>query len=323
VRTLVTGATGLIGANVCELLRARGDDVVALVRDGSDATALVDLGVEIARGDITVVADVDRASDGVDVIVNSAALLGGPGQSLADQLAANHLAALSCYDAARRGGFRVVELSTTPFLRRDRTLTERPELLDEAEIGDDPYAISKGRAFRDGLQRVSAGEDIVFVIPGGTFGPSPVVKRAMAITSFNRLVRAAILGHVSEFPAFPVPWVLASDVAQAVIGAIDRGVPGVAYIAFGREEMTTATFLDLACRLAGVAHRVADVVLDPGDEAFRAQYGETMFDMATRVWPTPTYDNSETLRVLDLDPTPIEPGLVRTIAWLRDEGWLG
>jgi hypothetical protein len=26
--------------------------------------------------------------------------------------------------------------------------------------------------------------------------------------------------------------------------------------------------------------------------------------------------------VLDLDPTPIEAGLVRTIAWLRAEGWL-
>src|SRR5690554_4981461 len=78
-RVLVTGATDLIGANVCEILRARGDDVVALVRDGSDATALVDLGVEIVRGDITVEADVDRAADGVEVIVNSAALLGGPG----------------------------------------------------------------------------------------------------------------------------------------------------------------------------------------------------------------------------------------------------
>jgi len=320
---MVTGATGLIGANVCELLRTQGHEVVALVREGSDAAALTALGVEIVRGDITVTADVDRASDGVDVIVNSAALLGGPGQSLDDQLAANHLAALSCYDAGSRGGRRVIELSTTPFLRRDRTLTERPELLDEAEIGDDPYAISKGRAFRDGMDRVRAGEDIVFVIPGGTFGPSPVVKRAMAITSFNRLVRAAILGHVTEFPAFPVPWVLARDVALAVVAAIDRGEPGVAYIAFGREEMTTAAFLDLACRVAGVAHRVADVVLDPTDESFRAQYGETMFDMATRVWPTPTYDNSETLRVLGLEPVPIEAGLVQTVAWLRNEGWLG
>ena len=85
---LVTGATGLIGANVCKLLRARDVDTKALVRPGSDATGLEALGVEIVRGDITVEADVHRAAQGVDVIVNSAALLGGSSQDMEEQLAA-------------------------------------------------------------------------------------------------------------------------------------------------------------------------------------------------------------------------------------------
>ena len=142
---LVTGATGLIGANVCKLLVERGDHARRLVRAESDPSELAALGVEIATGDITVEADVQSAADGVDVIVNSAALLGGNQQDMATSIAANHLGSLYCYDAARDGRRRVIELTTTPFLRYDVTLTERPEMLREDVIPNDPYAVSKGR----------------------------------------------------------------------------------------------------------------------------------------------------------------------------------
>ena len=76
------------------------------------------------------------------------------------------------------------------------------------------------------------GEDIVFVIPGGTFGPSPCVKPAMHATSFNRLIRGGINGKLHEYAASPIPWVRAEDVADATISSITRGDAGVTYIAF-------------------------------------------------------------------------------------------
>jgi nucleoside-diphosphate-sugar epimerase len=57
VKYFVTGATGFLGGRVARLLRAAGHDVVALVRDPSQAVALASEGVELARGDVT-----DRAS---------------------------------------------------------------------------------------------------------------------------------------------------------------------------------------------------------------------------------------------------------------------
>jgi dihydroflavonol-4-reductase len=321
MRVLVTGATGLIGANVCRLLRERGDEVQALVRPGSDDAVLSALGVEIAAGDITAASDVARAAQGTQAVVNSAALLGGVEQDMDAQIAVNHLGSLYCYDAARDVGARMIELTTTPFLRPDQPLTEHPEMRPESEILDNPYALTKGRAFRDGRERAAGGEDIVFVIPGGTFGPSPVVQRSLAPTSYNALVRGAIRGRISEYAAFPVPWVDASDVASVVVSSIDKGVAGAAYLAFGGDEpMTTAAFLSLACEVAGVPHRVTDVVIEEGDEAARLKYGDTLYELATRGSAARRYDNTETRRTLGYDPSPVRPVLQRTAAWLRDNG---
>ena len=55
----VTGATGILGANVCTQLIAKGYKARASVRDmnNSDARALQEAGVEVVPGDLK-----DRAS---------------------------------------------------------------------------------------------------------------------------------------------------------------------------------------------------------------------------------------------------------------------
>ena len=86
---LVTGATGLAGANICKLLIERGDNVRALARDGADTAPLVALGVEVVTGDVTDADDVLRAATGSDSAIHCAALLGGASQNLADFEAVN------------------------------------------------------------------------------------------------------------------------------------------------------------------------------------------------------------------------------------------
>ena len=50
-RTLVTGATGFLGAHVAQLLVRRGDVVRALVRPSSDVRALDGLELETVTGE--------------------------------------------------------------------------------------------------------------------------------------------------------------------------------------------------------------------------------------------------------------------------------
>jgi uncharacterized protein YbjT (DUF2867 family) len=49
---LVTGASGLLGANICAIARAGKWAVRALIHGKADAVPLEALGVEIAYGDI-------------------------------------------------------------------------------------------------------------------------------------------------------------------------------------------------------------------------------------------------------------------------------
>ena len=53
LRIFVTGATGFIGAHVARILRARADEVVALVRSPAKAEALKELGCELVQGSLT------------------------------------------------------------------------------------------------------------------------------------------------------------------------------------------------------------------------------------------------------------------------------
>jgi nucleoside-diphosphate-sugar epimerase len=314
---MITGATGLIGSNVCEQLREAGTRVRALVRHGSETEPLAALGVELVFGDITSPADVRRAAEGADAIVNSAALLGGAVQDFQASYEANYGGSVNCYDVA--AGRRVIELATTTFLRHAAPLTEQPEVVDD--VPGDPYSVSKAAAFREGRTRNAAGADIVFVIPGGTFGPSPTPKRAMSDTSFNRLIRAVLRGRISDYVSYPVPWVFVADVASVVVSSLEKGKTGDAYLAFGGEDaQTTAAFLNVACEVAGVEHRVAEVRIDPDDQAAVERYGTTLVGLAQRSWPVPWFDNSYTRAQLDYGPTDLRTGLSQTVTWLRTLG---
>src|SRR4051794_3250683 len=136
---LVTGATGLIGSNVCKLLIEAGRPARALARSGSDVEPLRGLGVELGPGDITRADDVRTAAQGCAAIVNAAALLGGSNQDMEAQWATNHRGSLHCYDAAAEASVRVIELTTTTFFRHDEPLTESPVALPAEEAGGDPY----------------------------------------------------------------------------------------------------------------------------------------------------------------------------------------
>lgn len=314
---LVTGATGLVGSNVCRLLLEERRAVRALVRHGSETEPLAELGVELAFGDLTDADSVLRAADGCEAIVNSAAVLGGPEQDLEQQRATNVDGAANVFDAGKTVGCRVVTLSTTTFFEHEKPLTESSDVSDASS--DDPYTVTKRAAYLDAMQRADNGQDIVVVVPGGTFGPAPTAQRAMAPTSFNRIVRAALRGRFTEYIAYPVPWVFADDVANAAISAISKGRSGDKYLAFGAEDaMTTAAFLNTACELAGVEHRVQDVRIAPDDAEALERYGPSLLALGARTFPVPWFDNEQTRETLDYDPVPLRYALKRTIEWLSE-----
>ncbi len=69
---LLVGATGQLGGVIARRLRGQERHVRALVRERSDHSALVDIGVEPHIGDLKDRASLDRAMRGVDIVITTA-----------------------------------------------------------------------------------------------------------------------------------------------------------------------------------------------------------------------------------------------------------
>jgi dihydroflavonol-4-reductase len=324
---LVTGATGLAGANICKLLTERGDSVRALARVTADTEPLVALGVEVVVGDVTDAHDVRRAATGSDAAIHCAALLGGASQDLADFRAVNIGGTKNVLDAAEACGLRrVVAVSTGTFFDTDAGL-DREDAPISKEPSSDPYTITKMAAFMDAMSRAEAGHDVVSTHPGAIFGPSPVVSNALGRTSFNRVLLSALRQRIDRYLKFPVSWVFAEDIAQGCILALDKGVSGERYMLDGQPEdvVSIAEACNRICELAGSDHRVEDV--EPSDDLEQAQtFGPTLMAIALKAAQETReirpLKESKTYKRLGYEPISLDEGLARTTAWLRGIGRL-
>jgi dihydroflavonol-4-reductase len=324
---LVTGATGLAGANVCRQLCERGDRVRALARPTADTGPLAALGVEIVTGDVTDADDVRLATAGADSAIHCAALLGGASQNLPDFEAVNTVGARNVLDAAAAEGLRrVVAVSTSTFFDVGRSVDREDAPVMEAP-SDDPYTITKLAAFEDAMARAAAGQDVLTTHPGAIFGPSPVATNALGRTSFNRVLLSALRRRITRYLTFPVSWVLAEDVAQGCILALDRGVAGERYFLDGRPEdvVSTAEACNRICTVAGIDHRVEDVAPSEDPELLET-FGPTLLAIANKLASAPTQHRgvteSKTYQRLGYLPTDLDEGLRRTTAWLEAIGKL-
>jgi uncharacterized protein YbjT (DUF2867 family) len=114
---LVVGGTGHLGRKVVEALQARGKRVRALVRPGSDASALEAQSVRIIRGDMLDPASLDLAMEGVDAVITTAA--GYTGHTEGDSADIDITGNSNLAEAAQRAGVRRFVL--TSILTCDQT----------------------------------------------------------------------------------------------------------------------------------------------------------------------------------------------------------
>ena len=120
---LVVGATGLLGAEICGQLRARGLPVRGLVRRGSvRERPLRDLGVEVCTGDLRVRADVERACRGVSAVISTATAMGAKDTTL------------KLKDIDRRGQLQLVEVAKGAGVRQFVYISASPTLQSTAPL---------------------------------------------------------------------------------------------------------------------------------------------------------------------------------------------
>ncbi len=247
MRALVTGATGFVGAAVARTLLAQGWEVRALVRESSDRSNLITLPVELALGDLTDRASLDRAVDDCAALFHVAAdyRLGAPDPS--ELYRANVDGTRNILMAAQRAGVeRVVYTSSVATIGIPADGTpgdERTPVALEAMIGH--YKRSKFLAEQAALEAAREGLSLVIVNPSTPIGPGDVKP-----TPTGRMVLDAAAGRMPAYVDTGLNVVHVDDVARGHLLALSRGRTGERYI-LGGMDMTLEQILGEIARIVG------------------------------------------------------------------------
>jgi dihydroflavonol-4-reductase len=247
-KTLVTGATGLVGSAVARRLVEEGFPVRALVRPGSPRYHIEGLGLEFAEGDIRDAESVRRSLDGIRYVFHVAADYRLWARDPREIYAANVDGTRIMMQEAKRAGVeRVVYTSSvaTLGLRADGSAAdESVPLVTEDGIG--AYKRSKIAAERL-VETMIADEGLPAVIVNPS---TPIGPRDVKPTPTGRIIVEAARGRVPGFLDTGLNLVHVDDVAAGHLAALRRGTIGERYI-LGGENVLLADMLAEIARLVG------------------------------------------------------------------------
>lgn len=223
---LVTGASGMVGGGLVEMLVQRRESVRVLVRPTSRTSTLERLPAEIVRADLGDPAALARAVEGCARVYHVAGLVSyrraDAERLYQTNVAGTHNLLAAALDAGVR---RVVLTSSTAAVG----LSEDGRVLDEAAPFDAgyarfPYMWTKHLAEVEAAEAVALGLDVVIVNPSTILGAGDVHLNT------GRLFRQIAAGKVKAAPPGGNAVVALTDVVQGHLLAMERGRTGRRYI---------------------------------------------------------------------------------------------
>lgn len=233
--TLLVGATGLLGPEICQRLKGAGREVRALIRPTSDAskrTALQALGVELVEGDLKEPASLARACASVDAVISTASstLSRQAGDSIET---VDHLGQLALIDAARQADVdRFVFVS----------FRENPNI-------QFPLTVAK-RAVEQALKSSS----MAYTIIQASYFMEVWLSPALGFDVANHRVR--FYGDGEQ----PISWISYRDVARAAADAVIEDVARREVVELGGPEALSPKAVVRMFEVAGAGAIATDIV---------------------------------------------------------------
>lgn len=325
--TLVTGATGFIGANVVRALLEAGHTVRALLRPASVTLNLHNLPIEMIYGDLLDPSSLRTALDGCHTLYHVAAhysLWTPQPQTL---YATNVDGTANLLRAALDLGLEKVvytsSVATIGLMPDGQAADETAFLSLSKAIGH--YKRSKVLAEQRALTFCQQGLPLVVVNPSAPIGPWDVKP-----TPTGKIILDFLQRKMPAYLDTGLNLVDVRDVAQGHLLAAQNGKIGERYI-LGCRNMTLQEILQMMAEVSGLP---APKFRIPYGVALSAGYISEWIARLTRRPPRiplsgvrmarhPMYFSSrKAIRELSLPQSPIEPAMHVAVQWYRDNRYI-
>lgn len=326
-RVAITGASGLLGANLAAELVAAGHQIAAIRRAGTKTSHLDDIPIEWHDADLGSTAAMTRAFQGAACVFHCAAAVTVKRTVTPEMTAANVTGTANVIDAVVAAGVpRLVHTSSVVAVGLSTDGQPCDETarwnFDQEGMGD-AYSITKYRA-EAVLEAARARLDAVIVNPTYMIGPRD------ARPSSGRLVVDIVRRRVPGWTPGYNNFVDVRDVALGMIAAWHKGRRGERYILAGH-EMTYGDFMREVARVAGtrppqrrVPRPAAWLFGKWGDLVERTGRDPVVNSVQIRYAYSDRFRfrSDKAARELGYRPGPLEPALRDAIDWFRAHGML-
>lgn len=322
-RIWLSGATGFVGKAVARVLRMRGDEVIAPVRDRRRAAELLDMGVTVLEEDLS---DVDRLAEtmrDVDGVIHSAGsykvgITRAERGAMWDANIGTTTRVLDAAEAARVP--RIVYVSTVGIFGNTRgKVVDETYRRNIREGFLSWYDETKYGAHEVAMQRARAGAPIITVQPSQVYGPG----------DYTAVGEQLSLAHAGKLPyraleEVGLGFVHVDDLAVGIVAAMDKGAVGRAYVLSGSTHRLGDAFA-IAARLGG--KRLPRIAIPTGLLRLLAPVGrfigQANLSEVVAASSSVTYwaSSERAARELDFKPRSLEDGLRDTFEAMADAAY--
>ncbi len=327
MKTLVTGGTGFVGANVVRALLQHGREVRALVRPRSDTRNLDSLDLELVTGDLRDRHSLEAALEGCDTVYHVAALYTLWAANPQEVYDSNVTGTVNLLDAADVAGVeKIVYTSSvaTVGLPKDGTPGTEDVPLHPKDLVSH-YKRSKYLAEQEVLKYAQRGVPVVIVNPSFPVGPWDAKP-----TPSGQMIVNFLRGKIPAYVDTGLNVVDVEDVAIGHIMAAEKGRIGERYI-LGYANLRLPELFQLLEQVSGV--KAPRIRLPYGCAYLAACISEGVARTITHKAPFVTlagvklsrkrmfFDAAKAVRELGFPQTPAVEALGKAVHWFRGHGY--
>lgn len=332
-KVLVTGASGLVGANLIRKLLENGRDVRALIH--SDRRGLIGLDVETVGADIRDPGSLVFAMRDVEIVYHlagsiSIAMDSGQEMEAVNSIGTRNVVA-ACLQTRVRRLIHFSSISALSQAPLDQPLDETRPMVDDVCLRSDlgripPYDRSKAQSEREVLAGMVHGLEVVILQPTAILGPFDF-KPSYVGQALILLAR----GWIPALVPGGFDWVDVRDVVEGALAAEQSAPSGRRYLLGGRWH----SIREVAELVAGETHRGTPILTVPLWLA--DAFAPMMLKVSTWLGSAPIYTRTMLRTIqgnrqvsheradqeLGYSTRPLSKTIRDTIAWFRENGYLG